>query len=139
MRVERANNLEAVMAAAPLFDAEPTAAWTERFLRATGHELLLAYEEDEPVGFVTGVELTHPDKGTEMFLYELGVAEAYRRRGIGSALVEALAALARERGCTGLWVLTEPDNEPALRTYQSLAGGSPETAALVAWRFDSSP
>ena len=40
------------------------------------------------MGFVSGVEVTHPDKGTEMFLYELAVDEPFRRRGIGRALVE---------------------------------------------------
>ena len=46
-----------------------------------------------------------------MFLYELGVDEPVRRRGIGSSLVEALAELARERGCYGMWVLTDEDND----------------------------
>jgi len=54
------------------------------------------------IGFVSGVELTHPDKGSEMFLYELGVDAAARRRGVGRALVEALRALARRRGCYGM-------------------------------------
>ena len=57
------------------------------------------------------MELTHPDKGTEMFLYELGVDEPHRRQGVGTALVGALAALAAERGCYGMFVLTEADNE----------------------------
>jgi hypothetical protein len=29
--------------------------------------LLVAYLDDAPVGMTTGVEMTHPDKGTEMF------------------------------------------------------------------------
>ena len=66
---------------------------------------------------VSGVETTHPDKGTEMFLYELGVAERFRRRGVGAALVEALADLAGERECYGMWVLTDADNDAALATY----------------------
>ena len=33
-----------------------------------------------PVGMVTGVETTHPDKGTEMFLYELSVDVGPHRR-----------------------------------------------------------
>ena len=69
-----------------------------------GHHLLIAYEDEQAVGFVSGVEVTHPDKGTEMFLYELAVDEPFRRRGIGRALVERLAALAREAGCYGMWV-----------------------------------
>jgi hypothetical protein len=38
----------------------------------------VAYDGERPVGMVTGVETTHPDKGTEMFLYELAVDETAR-------------------------------------------------------------
>lgn len=62
------------------------------------------------------MELTHPDKGTEMFLYELAVAEGQQRRGIGKALVAALARLARQANCYGMWVLTDDDNRAAVAT-----------------------
>jgi ribosomal protein S18 acetylase RimI-like enzyme len=68
---------------------------TRRFLDEPGHHLLIAYDGDTPAGFVTGVELTHPDKGTEMLLYELAVAEKYRRRAIRKALVAALTSRVR--------------------------------------------
>src|SRR5918994_658114 len=98
----------AVVAAAHLFDATPDPAATRRFLGEPGHHLLLAYDDrEQPVGFVSGVELTHPDKGTEMFLYELGVDEPARRRGVGRALIEALAELARGRGCYGMYTLAD--------------------------------
>ncbi|MET8943917.1 GNAT family N-acetyltransferase [Streptomyces sp. NPDC004542] len=42
------------------------------------------------------------------------VAEPYRRRGIGRAPVGRLAALGRERGCYGMWVLTDAGNDVAL-------------------------
>lgn len=51
------------------------------FLASEGHNLLIAYVNDEPAGMVTGVEMTHQDKGTEMFLYELGVDAGFRGRG----------------------------------------------------------
>ena len=64
--------------------------------RPPDHHLCIAYDDsDQPVGFVSGVETTHPDKGTEMFLYELGVDDRADGKGIGRALVEALAAGAR--------------------------------------------
>jgi ribosomal protein S18 acetylase RimI-like enzyme len=84
---------------------------------------------------VSGVEMTHPDKGTEMFLYELAVDERFRRRGIGRQLVEALMALAQRRGCYGMWVLADTDNVAAVRTYQSAGGGAGATSLLFDWSF----
>jgi ribosomal protein S18 acetylase RimI-like enzyme len=123
------------LAAAALFDGEPAAAWTRRFLSSEGHHLLVALVDDVPVGFVSGVETTHPDKGTEMFLYELSVDPAHRRQGIGTALVRALAALAEERGCYGMWVATEADNAAALATYRAAAAGDPEPCVTLTWSF----
>ena len=108
----------------------------ERFLNDPHHHLLIAYTDGEPAGFVSGVEMIHPDKGTEMFLYELGVGEPYRRQGIATALVEALKALARERGCYGMWVLCDEDNEAAVKTYGKV-GGNPSKPILFDWEFDS--
>ena len=98
------------------FDAPVVDGTTRRFPSDDGHHLLVAYVDDHPAGFVSGVELTHPDKGTEMFLYELGVEEQFRGRGIGGALVERIRDLARERGCYGMWVLTGGQNKAALAT-----------------------
>lgn len=53
-------------------------------------------------------------------VYEVVTLEAYRTgRGIGTALIEAVARLARERGYTSLAVVTTNDNLDALRFYQS--------------------
>ncbi|MGH8912718.1 MAG: GNAT family N-acetyltransferase, partial [Acidimicrobiia bacterium] len=89
---------ELIVAASALFDEPSTDEWASLFLNRQGHHLLIAYLDGNPVGFISGVETTHPDKGTEMFLYELAVAEAHRRHGIGQALVVALTGIAREQG-----------------------------------------
>lgn len=131
MRIERIKEAAAVHAAADLFDAPPLAAATERFLADPGHHLLLAYDEDgRAVGMISGVEMTHPDKGTEMFVYELAVAPAARLQGIGSRLVAELAEVARRNGCYGVWVATETDNAAALATYRR-AGASAETPFIL--------
>jgi ribosomal protein S18 acetylase RimI-like enzyme len=127
---------QVVLAGAGLFDAAPTAAWIAKFLSSEGHHLLVALDADgDPVGFVSGVETTHPDKGTEMFLYELSVDPDHRKRGIGRALVEALAELARARGCYGMWVGTEPNNAAALATYRAAGASPPEPLVTLEWVF----
>ncbi|MDP8929889.1 MAG: GNAT family N-acetyltransferase [Actinomycetota bacterium] len=127
---------EVVLAGSDLFDAPPREEWTTKFLTSEGHHLLVAFEQDRPVAFISGVETTHPDKGTEMFLYELSVHPEHRRRGIGKALVDSLADLARSRGCYGMWVGTEPDNAAALATYRAAGAAPPEPFLTLTWSFE---
>jgi ribosomal protein S18 acetylase RimI-like enzyme len=125
---------QAVLGARALFDIEPDPDATRRFLDEPTHHLLIAYAEaGDPVGFVSGVEVTHPDKGTEMLLYELGVEPPVRRRGIGHTLVQALELLARERGCNGMWVLVDDDNDAALATYARAGGRPASRPIMVEW------
>ncbi|GAA2781977.1 hypothetical protein RMN57_34870 [Kitasatospora sp. CM 4170] len=64
MEIRRVTRVEAVNAAGHLFDTAPAQKATERFLADERHHLLIAYVDDVPAGMVTGVEMTHPDKGT---------------------------------------------------------------------------
>jgi len=121
-----------------LFDDLPLADAVDRFLADPSHHILIAYEDDLAVGFVSGVETTHPDKGTEMFLYELAVDEPHRRRGIGQALVAELAELAAGRGCYAMWVLTEESNAAALGTYQAAGAVRAQGPVMLEWTFPKS-
>jgi ribosomal protein S18 acetylase RimI-like enzyme len=124
-----------VAAAGRLFDSPPDPTWTERFLAEPTHHLLIGYRDDDPAGFVSAVEMTHPDKGTEMFLYELGVAAEWRRQGVAKALLAELVVLAVERGCYGMWVLTDDDNEAALASYRSAGGEREGSNVMFEWTF----
>jgi GNAT superfamily N-acetyltransferase len=80
-------------------------------LRPIEHPALLA-EED---GALLGV-LTYVIDGTDCEVLTLHTAEQWR--GVGTALVERVAALARERGCTRMFLITTNDDVDALRFYQ---------------------
>jgi ribosomal protein S18 acetylase RimI-like enzyme len=126
-----------LVAASSLFDRPVTVEGARRFLERPGHHLLLAETGDgTAVGFVSGVEMTHPDKGTEMFLYELGVAEGWRRRGVATRLINALADIARELGCYGMWTGTEHYNVPALAAYRSTGAALEPGTTIVVYTFD---
>ena len=136
MRITRVEDADVVLAAPHLFDEPPRPDATKRFLASPTHHLLFAHDDDGvAIGMISGVETTHPDKGTEMFLYELEVAEHARRAGVATALVQALADLARERGCYGMWVGTEHDNTAARATYAKTAT---EQASFVLFNWDFS-
>jgi ribosomal protein S18 acetylase RimI-like enzyme len=151
MRIERATTVPQLLSAPELFDSPPRPEWAADFLATPGHHLFFSYEDEaegagaaeapdaaahsHPTGFVSGVETLHPDKGREMFLYELGVAEPYRRRGTARALIEALAALARDRGCYGMWVGVDRDNAPALAAYRSAGASEDGPCTVMTWDF----
>lgn len=135
MEIRRVDDVAALVEAAGLFDhPSQVEAHAPRFVSTPGHVVLVAYEDDgQPAGFVSGVEMAHPDKGAEMFLYELSVDEAFRGRGIGTALVSAMRDLAREQGCSGMWVLTDADNAAALGAYRRAGGGPPSPQVMLEW------
>ncbi len=65
----------------------------------------------------------------------IGGDPAYRRRGVGSSLVRALAELAWDRGCYGMWVGTERDNTAALATYRAAGATDEEDFVALTWSF----
>jgi ribosomal protein S18 acetylase RimI-like enzyme len=95
---------------------------TRRFLEDERHHLLLGYVDDRPAGFLSAVEVFHPDKRSELFLNEVGVMEGARRRGLARALVDELKRIGHERACVSMWVLTDEDNAAAMRLYRSTGG-----------------
>ena len=138
MHIERlvAGDEEKVTAAGALFDNPPTTEATGDFLGRDDHYLFVAYDEvGVPGGFITGVLMVHPDKGREMFLYELAVAESHRRRGYATALIRALEDAARLADCYGMFVLTDLDNDAALAAYASAGAGDDGRHQMLAWDY----
>lgn len=125
-----------VKRAEPLFDDPVDAAATRAFLADERHHLLIAFTEaDQPAGFVSAVELFHPDEPRpEMFLNELGVDPAFQRRGIATALIRELIQVCKSLGCTEMWLGTEETNAPAIRTYEK-TGAKRETFVLFTYEI----
>jgi ribosomal protein S18 acetylase RimI-like enzyme len=92
------------------------------YLAEPGHFMLVALAGNEVVAQVTAVIHRHPDKVTELYIDEVGVAPAFQRQGIARRMLDEMFAIGRARGCEEAWVGTEHDNVPARRLYES--GGS---------------
>jgi aminoglycoside 3-N-acetyltransferase I len=57
---------------------------------------------------------------SEIYIYDLAVAEACRRQGVASALIAALRPVAREAGARVIYVQADPVDQPAVALYTKL-------------------
>lgn len=96
----------------------------------------VAEVEGELAGFAYAYLLLRIDGDTSVFLYELGIDERFRRRGLGRALVDQARVLAERTGALKMWVDTSYNNDAAKQTYAA-AGGEPsaEPTLVYGWRF----
>jgi ribosomal protein S18 acetylase RimI-like enzyme len=97
---------------------------------------LVAFERDDPIGFLLAYELLRRrGDPSQLFVYEVGVDEGRRRRGVATTLFRELGRLARARGVRQGFVLTNEENEAAMELYRSVGGVRPN-ADDVLWDFD---
>lgn len=89
-----------------------------RYLEAPGHLMVLALADGMVVGQCVGVIHHHPDKPSELYVDEVGTADAWLRQGIATAMLAELFAWGRELGCEEAWLGTETDNAAALALYR---------------------
>jgi GNAT superfamily N-acetyltransferase len=135
VRLLKPGDEEVTVEAARLFgaggDLDPVA-----FLSRSETALMIAEDEAGVAGWVYGHELVHPDGERTMLLYALDVAGRARRRGVGTALVNAFVDHARGVGCTEVWVLSDDANPAGIATYEA-ARGVREVApqVLFAWKL----
>jgi aminoglycoside 6'-N-acetyltransferase I len=92
------------------------------FLSDPRHHIAVACAAGQIVGFASAVHYVHPDKAGELWINEVGVAPAHRRRGLAKDLLRTLFDRGRALGCHQAWVLTDRSNEAAMRLYAEVGG-----------------
>ncbi|WP_165352827.1 GNAT family N-acetyltransferase [Loktanella sp. IMCC34160] len=133
IRILRPDDLDLVLNVRPgLFDNPVDLAQARAFLGSDLHRMVVAIKGGDILGFASGTVLLHPDKAPSMFINEVGTREEFQRQGIATAVTAALIDAARAMGCDGVWLGTEPDNDPALGLYRKLKG-TEQTIAGFAW------
>src|SRR6185437_14021566 len=117
--VRALNALFAVAFEEPETDAEvPPSDYLRRLLGRPHVIVLVAAAGEDVVGGLLAYELEKLGRAqSEIYLYDLAVAEAHRRRGIATALIERLCALAVERGSSTVYVQADWGDEPAKALY----------------------
>lgn len=120
-----------------VFDEPIQPAFLDAFLACPRHVMFLAVANGEVVGMASGVEYFHPDKPPQLWINEVGVAPAHRRRGVGRALTRALIDEAERRGCSYAWLGTAEDNVAGRACFASVPGAEePQPFWLFGWDLE---
>jgi GNAT superfamily N-acetyltransferase len=101
-------------------DEERNRAFFARFVAPSEDGTLLgAWRDGELAGYACLYwHFTSLVPAETVLMNDLYVAESFRSRGVGRALIEASAAVARERGAHRLEWGTQPSNLTAQRLYE---------------------
>lgn len=78
-------------------------------------------EGDAVIGGIAAYELRKfEQQRSEIYIYDLAVAETHRRQGIATALVSELKKIAAARGAYVMFVQADVDDAPAIALYTKL-------------------
>ncbi len=102
---------------------QPDDAYLERLLRGDSFVAFGAVEDGQVIGAIAAYALHKFEQArSEMFIYDLAVDEAHRRRGVATELIESLRAISRQRGAYAMFVQadTNEDDEAAIALYRTL-------------------
>ena len=103
------------------FSSPPSDEYLQRLLSDVHFVLLVARIDEKVVGALSAYELVKYERErSEFYIYDLAVAEAFRRQGVATALIDALKPIARAAGGWVIFVQADRVDEPAVALYRKL-------------------
>jgi aminoglycoside 3-N-acetyltransferase I len=100
---------------------QPDDAYLERLLRSDTFVAVAAVRHAQVVGGLAGYVLPKFEQArSELYIYDLAVDAAFRRRGIATALIERLQRCAAERGVYVIFVQADHGDDAAVALYTQL-------------------
>lgn len=101
--------------------APPSDAYLSDLLAKDSFFALVATEAGQVVGGLVAYELQKFEQArSEIYIYDLAVAETHRRQGIATALINDLRHRAAERGCWVIYVQADYGDDPAIALYTAM-------------------
>lgn len=95
--------------------------WIRRQLGRDGVFALVAEADGAVIGGLTAYELPKLEQArSEIYIYDLAVDAAYRRRGVATSLIAELQHIAAETGAGAVFVQADYGDDPAVALYTKL-------------------
>jgi ribosomal protein S18 acetylase RimI-like enzyme len=101
--------------------AQPSADYLARLLGSDTFIALAAIEGDRVIGGLVAYVLPKfEQERSEIYIYDLAVAETHRRQGIATAMIAELKHLATARGAYVIFVQADYGDDAAIALYTKL-------------------
>ncbi|MBD2314499.1 AAC(3)-I family aminoglycoside N-acetyltransferase [Desertifilum sp. FACHB-1129] len=101
--------------------ARPSQAYLQRLLGKDDFIAIAALKHESVVGGLVAYELQKfEQERSEIYIYDLAVAAAHRRKGVATALIEELQKIAVTRGAYVIFVQADIGDVPAIALYEKL-------------------
>lgn len=82
---------------------------------------LAAFDGEDVIGGLAAYVLEKfEQERKEIYIYDLAVAEEYRRQGVATALINLLKLIAKKIGAYVIFVQADKVDTPAIKLYESL-------------------
>jgi aminoglycoside 3-N-acetyltransferase I len=102
-------------------DAQPSTGYLARLLGSDTFIALAAMEANQVVGGVAAYVLPKfEQERSEIYIYDLAVAETHRRQGIATAMITELQRVGASRGAYVIFVQADYGDDPAVALYTKL-------------------
>ena len=99
----------------------PSDAYLQKLLVGESFIALAALNGDQVVGGIAAYELhKFEQERSEIYIYDLAVADSHRRLGIATALIQELRDVAKQRGAYVIYVQADLVDAPAIALYTKL-------------------
>ncbi|MEO1162038.1 MAG: AAC(3)-I family aminoglycoside N-acetyltransferase, partial [Pseudomonadota bacterium] len=101
--------------------AQPGRQYLNKLLGNETVIVLASLQGAEVVGGLVAYELQKLEQQrSEVYIYDLAVAEQHRRRGIATGLIEQVRIIAAQRGAHVIFVQADLEDNPAIQLYTKL-------------------
>jgi aminoglycoside 3-N-acetyltransferase I len=99
----------------------PSPAYLQRLLAGDTFIALVACVDSTVIGGLAAYELMKfEQERSEIYIYDLAVATAHRRKGVATGLIRELQRIAAKRGAWVIFVQADPPDAPAIALYSKL-------------------
>jgi len=100
---------------------QPSTSYLKQLLSKDHFIALVALKSNDVVGGLAAYELhKFEQERSEIYIYDLAIKRAHRRKGVATALIRALKEIAIIRGVWVIFVQADYSDAPAIALYEKL-------------------